>query len=165
MSAPLRSSSEGTGRQKILGIYLNDHLAGATVGAGLVHRMVQEHGDSPYGQELRALETDISQDRRALVRLMTDLHFSRETLQGLGYTATMIASQVLAADGSSSLFLIVAGVVVAALLIRAFWYGSRRAAHRKNPGARPAAPNPQTAPRQDSWQTPDDDTDGHQSRH
>ncbi|MGW7611635.1 DUF6479 family protein [Streptomyces sp. NPDC054766] len=76
----------------------------------------------------------------------------------------MIASQVLAADGSSSLFLIVAGVVVAALLIGAFWYGSRRAAHRKNPGARPAAPNPQTAPRQDSWQTPDEDTDG-QPRH
>jgi hypothetical protein len=76
----------------------------------------------------------------------------------------MIASQVLAADGSSSLFLIVAGVVVAALLIGAFWYGSRRAAHRKSPGARPVAPHPQTAPRQDSWQTPDDDTDG-QPRH
>ncbi|MGC4985844.1 hypothetical protein ACLQ18_35365 [Streptomyces sp. DT193] len=74
MSAPLRSSSEGPGRQKILGIYLNDHLAGSTAGAGLVHRMVQEHGDSPYGQELRALEADILQDRRALVRLMTDLH-------------------------------------------------------------------------------------------
>lgn len=75
MSAPLRSSSEGPGRQKILGIHLNDHLAGATARSWLVHRMVQEHGDSPYGQELRALETDISQDRRALVRLMTDLHF------------------------------------------------------------------------------------------
>ncbi|WP_406368533.1 hypothetical protein OG788_45745 [Streptomyces sp. NBC_00647] len=74
MSAPLRSSSGGPGRQKLLGIYLNDHLAGATAGAGLVHRMVQEHGDSPCGQELRALETDVLQDRRALVRLMRDLH-------------------------------------------------------------------------------------------
>ncbi|MCX4579920.1 DUF6479 family protein [Streptomyces sp. NBC_01571] len=76
----------------------------------------------------------------------------------------MISSYVLAADGSSSLPLIVAGLVLAALLIGAFWYGSRRTARRQDPGAAPAEQNPQAAARQDSWQTPDDDTD-RQPRH
>ncbi|MER5407459.1 DUF6479 family protein [Streptomyces sp. NPDC002769] len=71
----------------------------------------------------------------------------------------MISSYVLAADGSSSLPLIVAGLVLAALLIGAFWYGSRRTARRQDPGAGPAEQNPQAAARKDSWQTPDDDTD------
>ncbi|MFJ8007300.1 DUF6479 family protein [Streptomyces fagopyri] len=71
----------------------------------------------------------------------------------------MISSHVLAADGSSSLPLIVAGVVLAALLIGVFWYGSRRTARRENPGAGPADQNPRAATRRDSWQTPDDDPD------
>ncbi|MFG2794238.1 hypothetical protein [Streptomyces sp. NPDC048419] len=73
MSAPVQGLGEGPGRQRILGIYLNDHLAGATAGAELARRMVQEHGDTPYGAELRSLEAEISQDRRALLRLMPDL--------------------------------------------------------------------------------------------
>ncbi|MGW3634543.1 DUF6479 family protein [Streptomyces sp. NPDC005122] len=76
----------------------------------------------------------------------------------------MISSYVFAADGSSSLPLIVAGLVLAALLIGAFWYGSRRTARRKDPGTGPADQNPQAAARQDSWQTPGDDTD-RQPRH
>lgn len=68
----------------------------------------------------------------------------------------MISSLPLAASGSSSLFLIVAGLVVVALLISAFWYGSRRAAARKDPGARPADQGPRARARQDSWKTPDD---------
>ncbi|WP_327260209.1 DUF6479 family protein [Streptomyces sp. NBC_01232] len=67
----------------------------------------------------------------------------------------MIASLPLAASGSSSLFLIMAGVVVAALLVSAFWYGSRRAATRKDPGAQPSEQSRAARARQDSWQTPD----------
>ncbi|MCL6674323.1 hypothetical protein [Streptomyces panaciradicis] len=58
---------------RLLGVYLNDHLAGATVGAELGHRMVQEHGDTAYGNELRNLATEIAQDRRALLRIMGEL--------------------------------------------------------------------------------------------
>ncbi|MER5447563.1 hypothetical protein ABT065_18300 [Streptomyces sp. NPDC002764] len=58
---------------RLLGVYLNDHLAGATVGAELGHRMVQEHGDTAYGSELRSLATEIAQDRRALLRIMGEL--------------------------------------------------------------------------------------------
>ncbi|MFC8667551.1 DUF6479 family protein [Streptomyces sp. NPDC057199] len=76
----------------------------------------------------------------------------------------MIASQTLAAQGSASFFLIVAGFVVVALLIGAFWYGSRRAANRKTPGAHPAGERPQAAPRQGSWTTPDESGDGQTRR-
>ncbi|WP_326593112.1 DUF6479 family protein [Streptomyces sp. NBC_01294] len=71
----------------------------------------------------------------------------------------MIASAPLAATASSSLFLIIAGVIVAALLIASFWYGTRRVARRRDPGARPAEQSPQAQARQDAWQTPDDSAD------
>ncbi|QNP66857.1 DUF6479 family protein [Streptomyces genisteinicus] len=69
------------------------------------------------------------------------------------------ASTSLAAGGSSSILLIVIGVAVVALLLGAFWLGSRRASQRKDPAPRPA-PSDQTGPaaaRQDSWRTPDAD--------
>lgn len=72
----------------------------------------------------------------------------------------MIASVPLAASGSPSLFLIMVGVVVAALLIGAFWYGARRAAARKDPGARPSDQSPPARARQESWQAPDDSGTG-----
>ncbi|MFJ4776017.1 DUF6479 family protein [Streptomyces sp. NPDC088762] len=69
----------------------------------------------------------------------------------------MIASHHLIAAGySPSLFLILAGVVVAALLIAAFWYGTRRTAARKDPGAQPPDQSPPARARQESWQTPDE---------
>ncbi|RPK54866.1 hypothetical protein EES43_27760 [Streptomyces sp. ADI96-02] len=74
----------------------------------------------------------------------------------------MNASSVpLAADVTPSLLLIMIGIVVAVLLLGAFWLGSRRAARRKDPGVRPSPmdQNPQAAARQDSWQTPDERPD------
>ncbi|MFF3348915.1 hypothetical protein [Streptomyces sp. NPDC002779] len=59
--------------QRMLAIYLNDHLAGATGGVGLARRMVQEHGESAHGKELRALASAIAEDRATLLRLMSDL--------------------------------------------------------------------------------------------
>ncbi|MEU4358320.1 DUF6479 family protein [Streptomyces virginiae] len=71
----------------------------------------------------------------------------------------MIPTEILAAEGQGALFLIFAGVVVAVLLIGAFWYGSRRAARRRPP-ARPADQNPVARGREDSWQTPEGDDAG-----
>lgn len=73
MSAPAYSPAMAPERHKRLGIYLNDHLAGATGGVELARRVVQEHGGSEYGADLRNLATEISQDRQALLRLMTEL--------------------------------------------------------------------------------------------
>ncbi|MFE5490645.1 DUF6479 family protein [Streptomyces virginiae] len=71
----------------------------------------------------------------------------------------MIPTEILAAEGQGALFLILAGVVVAVLLIGAFWYGSRRAARRRAP-ARSVDQNPVARGREDSWQTPEDEGAG-----
>ncbi|WEO99969.1 hypothetical protein A6P39_041415 [Streptomyces sp. FXJ1.172] len=73
MRVRAQGSSGPPGRQKILDVYLNDHLAGATGGTELIRRMAVEHRDSAYGSELKALVAEISQDRRQLLRLLADL--------------------------------------------------------------------------------------------
>ncbi len=58
----------------LLGIYLNDHLAGATAGVSLVRRMAAaaEPG-SPRAAVLEELRREIAADRAALVTAMTTL--------------------------------------------------------------------------------------------
>ena len=73
MNRTARTSHDGPTRQKRLVIYLNDHLAGATAGVELAHRMAQEHRGSAYGETLESLRKEISQDRQALVRILADL--------------------------------------------------------------------------------------------
>ncbi|WP_426362136.1 DUF6479 family protein [Streptomyces sp. E-08] len=62
----------------------------------------------------------------------------------------------LAASVFPSLYLILVGVVIVVLLVGAFWYGTRRAAARKDLGARPSDQGPAARARRGSWQTPDD---------
>jgi hypothetical protein len=57
----------------LLGIYLNDHLAGATAGAELAARLVSENRDRGGGAVLRRLATDVAEDRAALLGLMSTL--------------------------------------------------------------------------------------------
>jgi hypothetical protein len=57
----------------LLGIYLNDHLAGATAGAELAERVAAENRDRADGQELRRLAAEIAEDRAALLDLMAAL--------------------------------------------------------------------------------------------
>ncbi len=54
----------------MLGIYLNDHLAGATAGTELAHRMARSHGDGKDSGTLRRLAAEIAQDRAALLDIM-----------------------------------------------------------------------------------------------
>ena len=62
----------GQSEISMLGIYLNDHLAGATVGTELAHRTARSHGDGKDGT-LRRLAAEISQDRAALLDIMAAL--------------------------------------------------------------------------------------------
>ena len=63
----------GQSEVNMLGIYLNDHLAGATAGAELVHRMARSHGDGQGARTLRRLAAEITQDRAALLDIMAAL--------------------------------------------------------------------------------------------
>jgi hypothetical protein len=63
-----------TGRSEpgLLGIYLNDHLAGATGGAELARRAAGAHGGEQAGA-LHRLAAEIAQDRAALLGFMATL--------------------------------------------------------------------------------------------
>ena len=56
-------------RTELIGIYLNDHLAGATVGTSLAQRAAHSPGqlDQPT---LQRLAGDINADRQALLKIM-----------------------------------------------------------------------------------------------
>jgi hypothetical protein len=58
----------------LLAIYLNDHLAGATVGVLLARRALRENQRSELGSFLSGtLVPEIAQDRAALRRVMSEL--------------------------------------------------------------------------------------------
>jgi hypothetical protein len=57
----------------LIAIYLNDHLAGATVGAELARRAAGNNRGSPYGQFLEELATEIRADRESLLAIMRSL--------------------------------------------------------------------------------------------
>jgi hypothetical protein len=62
-------------RHRMLGIYLNDHLAGATAGTELAHRMARSHQNRELEEtgDLQRLAVEISQDRATLLDIMAAL--------------------------------------------------------------------------------------------
>jgi hypothetical protein len=57
----------------LLGIYLNDHLAGATAGTELARRMARSHRGREDSGPLNRLAAEIAQDRKALADIMATL--------------------------------------------------------------------------------------------
>ena len=72
----------------LLGIYLNDHLAGSTVGCQLARRALGSNEGTPYGEPLERIAREIAEDRDALIDLMKRLGVRRDPLkQAAGYAA------------------------------------------------------------------------------
>jgi hypothetical protein len=69
-STPIASRRTGT---DLLGIYLNDHLAGATAGTELARRVARSHQNGPDGSSLRQFSKDVADDRASLMRIMSAL--------------------------------------------------------------------------------------------
>jgi hypothetical protein len=67
---PARSDASGAA---LLGIYLNDHLAGATAGVELARRAARGCRGSATGGALEALAAEITKDRVALLEIMAAL--------------------------------------------------------------------------------------------
>jgi hypothetical protein len=63
----------GQTRNGMLGIYLNDHLAGATAGTQLARRIVRSHRGREDAGPLSQLAAEIAQDRSALLTIMATL--------------------------------------------------------------------------------------------
>ena len=57
----------------LLGIYLNDHLAGATGGLELFRRATGSHAGTAAGDVLKRLTAEVEEDREALLAIMKDL--------------------------------------------------------------------------------------------
>ncbi|MEU2427715.1 hypothetical protein ABZ619_43195 [Streptomyces sp. NPDC007851] len=79
MTAPMPGTRPQTRRVRtdLLGIYLNDHLAGATTGTARARFMARSHGDPPYAGPLRDLADEIAEDRESLLRVMRSLGVPR----------------------------------------------------------------------------------------
>jgi hypothetical protein len=57
----------------LLAIYLQDHLAGSTLGVELARRAAAENTGTPLGTTLESLARDIASDRDALREIMSSL--------------------------------------------------------------------------------------------
>ena len=64
--------------RKLLGTYLNDHLAGSTVGLELAKRARGSNKDNDYGAVLGRIVTEIDEDRETLQRLMGAFEIKRD---------------------------------------------------------------------------------------
>ena len=64
--------------EKLLCIYLNDHLAGSTAGIELVRRARSENEGSELGRFLAELGAEIEDDRQALREIMDRLGLRRD---------------------------------------------------------------------------------------
>ena len=70
--------------RKLLGIYLNDHLAGSTVGMEVARRAARSNKGTGYGAFLRKLAKEIEQDREGLKDMMSRLEFGEDIPKKLG---------------------------------------------------------------------------------
>ena len=69
---------------KLLAIYLNDHLAGSTVGIKLARRACASNQGTPLGEYLERLASEIESDRQTLERLMAELGIRPNRLKTIG---------------------------------------------------------------------------------
>jgi hypothetical protein len=80
--------------RKLLRIYLQDHLAGATGGLELARRARGANEGTPYGEPLAKLADDIEADRRSLESIMDDLGFGADRAKNLGVWAAEKAGRL-----------------------------------------------------------------------
>jgi hypothetical protein len=71
----VRQTAQGKVRPDptLMGVYLNDHLAGATGGTELAHRVAASQRRTPDAETLEQLAEDIAEDRAALIEIMGTL--------------------------------------------------------------------------------------------
>lgn len=82
MGLPIRArgKSENVNKQ-LLGIYLNDHLAGAVAGSELARRTLRRNRDVPLAADLQRLADEIDEDRWVLEGLMERLGIGRSAVK------------------------------------------------------------------------------------
>jgi hypothetical protein len=73
---------------RAMDVYLNDHLAGATLGSNLAEQIRDRHEGTPLGDVMRRIAAQVEEDRRTLIGLMERLDVSRNPVkQATGWVA------------------------------------------------------------------------------
>jgi hypothetical protein len=79
---------------RLLSVYLHDHLAGAAGGVELVKRAAKEQQGTPAGVTLAQLAVEVEQDRETLRAILSDLgmsdHHVHESLTWLAEKASRL---------------------------------------------------------------------------
>ena len=66
---------------ELLGVYLNEHLAGSAAGTELAEKLRDNNQGTELGNTMAALHRDIEQDRAALEELMARLEVERHPVK------------------------------------------------------------------------------------
>ncbi|HET9558224.1 MAG TPA: hypothetical protein VFS70_13870 [Actinomycetota bacterium] len=67
--------------KELLGVYLNEHLAGSAAGTGLAEKLRDNNQGTELGTTMAALHRDIEQDRAALEELMARLEVDQHPVK------------------------------------------------------------------------------------
>ena len=73
LAAGCKAAISGTPEPDLIGIYLNDHLAGATGGTQLARRAAGGAGGTASSGDLRRFAAEVAQDRATLLQIMVAL--------------------------------------------------------------------------------------------
>lgn len=79
---------------RAIDIYLNDHLAGSTLGRDLAEQIRQRHEGTPLGEVMAPIATQINEDRDALLELMDKIGTSKNPIKQATGWVTEKASRV-----------------------------------------------------------------------
>lgn len=66
---------------KLLGIYLNDHLAGSVTGIELVKRVLDNNPQGPIAKQMETMLPVLAEDQRTLERLLEAIGVSQDPLK------------------------------------------------------------------------------------
>ena len=80
--------------RKLLGIYLNDHLAGSVVGTRLARRIAKHNEGNHYGSEAARLAEEIEQDKATLESLMERLDVRKKKFRRVAAAVTETAGRL-----------------------------------------------------------------------
>ena len=80
--------------QKHISIYLNDHLAGATVGRNLATRTLSSNRDTQFEPFLERLAAEIAEDRATLLDIMRALDVGEDRVKRVGAFAAERAGRL-----------------------------------------------------------------------
>jgi hypothetical protein len=80
--------------ERAIHVYLNDHLAGATLGRDLAEQIHQQHEGTALGEVMGSVAAQIDEDRDTLLELMDKMETSRNPVKQAAGWVTEKASRV-----------------------------------------------------------------------